>query len=159
MLDILLNPERRQKAAEDQAKARDKFGHRIITDPARSRYFVGQAREQSILAALEGVTDNDQRAHWLNQLAEAYAMQGRFTEAAEIVQRPEHKAEYEAKAKAVLNMGRKCDCPDTIHFPLPNDAKGRIEPSQSEVIRIFDGIKTIIFRRCAYCKMISAHHA
>lgn len=159
MLDILLDPERRQKAVEDQAKARAKFGHRIITDPAQSRYFVGQAREQSILAALEGVTAEDQKTHWVNQLAEAYAMQGRFTEAAEVVQSPAHKAEYEAKADAVANIGQRCDCSDTIHFPLPNDAKGRIEPSQTEVIRIFDGTKTIIFRRCAYCKTISAHHA
>lgn len=159
MLDILLNPERRQKAAEDQAKARTKFGHRIITDPAQSRYFVGQAREQSILAALEGVTDNDQKAHWLNQLAEAYAMQGRFTEAADVVQSPAHKADFEAKAEAVSNMGKRCDCSDTIHFPLRNDAKGRIEPSQSEIKRVWNGKELTIFRRCAYCQTISAHHA
>lgn len=159
MLDILLDPKRRQKGADDQAKARAKFGHRIITDPAQSRYFVGQAREQSILAALEGVTAADQKTHWLNQLAEAYAMQGRFTEAAEVVQSPEHKADFEAKAEAIANIGRWCDCSDMIHFPLPNDAKGRIESSQTEIKRAWNGKELIIFRRCAYCKTISAHHA
>lgn len=159
MLDILLDPTRRQKGAEDQAQARAKFGHRIITDPAQSRYFVGQAREQSILAALEGVTAEDQRIHWLNQLAEAYAMQGRFTEAAEAVQSLAHKADFQAKAAAVANIGKRCDCPDTTHFPLPNDAKGRIELSQTEIKRVWNSKELIIFRRCAYCKAISAHHA
>lgn len=159
MLDILLDPERRQKGAEDQAKARARHGHRIITDPAQSRFFVGQAREQSILAALEGVTAEDQKAHWLNQLAEAYAMQGRFSEAANIVQSSAHKADFQAKAEAVSRIGTRCNCPSHVHYPWPGDAKGRHVPAQTDLKRVWDGKSLIVFRRCTQCGLISAHHA
>lgn len=48
------------------------------------------------------------------QLAEAFAMQGRFTEAAEVAPIPELKERFEAINTAIeMDDEEKCDCPDT----------------------------------------------
>lgn len=157
MLDVLLDPVRRQKAADDQIKLREKHGHRVPNDPALVHYFWGCAREDQALASLQPDDFQADQSFFLNQLAEGYAAQCRFAEAAAATKSDAHRTDYLEKAKAVEGLGSiRCDCPPTLNHRLPNDAKGLNVSSQKPVERLHDGEKLIVLNRCLHCGTISA---
>lgn len=155
MLDTLLDPERRAKAAEDQVKLRVKHGGRVVSsDPAIATFYWGQQREQSALAALER---NPLQEWVLSQLAEGLAAQARYAEAAGVVPQPGDRRNYEERAAALDALGKRlCRCPSIQILPDPSDAKGRSFTNPRDIQRVYDGDKVIVLARCSFCKIITA---
>lgn len=157
MLDVLLDPDRRRKAAVDQSKLREKHGHRVPNDPALIHYLWGCAREKAALALIQPDDFQTDQSLALNQLAEAYAAQARFAEAAATTRSAAHKADYLQKANAVANIDQRlCGCADSFNHRVPDDAKGFNVPSQKPIERVHDGEDLIVLSRCLHCQTITA---
>lgn len=162
MLELLLNPQRRAEAVEEQAALREKLGHKIDRHPAQIKFLHGLERERIMMPAIEDVysgvnTAPDILPILLDRLAEGYALQGKFREAANIAQSAERQAEYESKAKAVEAIGvKQCPCPPAANRRKPGDAKGENYPTSTPIEEIFDGRRFITLTRCSICKTISA---
>lgn len=155
MLETLLEPERRAKAAEDQVKLREKHGGRVVpNDPAIAAFYWGQRRERSALDALA----EDRLQEWvLSQLAEGLAAQACYVEAAEVAANPKLKSRYQERARALKMLGvRQCRCPSIQLLPDPEDAKGRSLSNPRDIERVYDGERIIVITRCSFCKAISA---
>ena len=174
-LDALLDPERRRKAREDQEKLQALMGSRVMRQPAQAKYWYGLARERMALDQLSrkgtDVTVADEPVLFL-QLAEGLMLQGKFEAAADVAPEGEHKREYEAKAKAVANVGeQQCAHPLTQavgshgisplaqqeHADQIEGAKARQEATQLPFEKIWTGKQTITFTRCLICGSISAY--
>lgn len=157
LLEVISTPERREEARRQQEMLRERYGSRLAQHPAQSNYVYGLARMQSAFDQL-GVEEleSQQEVHLLNQLAEGLALQGRFDEAASIVASEAHKAEYEAKASAMAQLGSGCDCPLTVTKPSPRDAKGETSSTRQLVEEVFDGSAVVKFSKCLLCGTYAA---
>lgn len=157
MLEVLLGPERRAAALEYQEKLREKFGDRVVIDPAERKFLWGQQLERLALDQLESDDFSDRGKHVLDQLSEGCAAQARFDEAADLAQDSLRKKYYQACAAAVERFGTSlCQCPPTKIYPDGRNAKGRSIPSAREIERVFDGERQITLTRCLHCETISA---
>lgn len=159
MLDVLLDPSRRAKAAEEQESLREKHGRRVVTDPALATFFWGVGIERTVLEQLQSDDFSEEGARLLKQLADAYAAQARFDEAAALVQDDTaRQARYLAYAAAIHNIGtRQCNCPATITYPNPHDAKGHVIDSLRDVLRASDGEHVFALFQCRHCDAVSAY--
>lgn len=175
MLDTLLEPARRQKAAEDQAKLAAVMGSRIARMPAQAKYFYGVARERIALDQIGQSANAEAQPELFLLLAEGLALQGQFQTAADIAPEGDHKKEYQAKATAVEHINEQ-QCPDPLSRPMDLDARAglsaealrehpeaaagvaaRQEATQLLMEKIFNGKVVITFTRCLVCKAISAY--
>lgn len=165
MEELLLTPERREKAAEVQAARRERFGQRVLTDPARVRFAWGVTRAlvaaqqlQALQTSGGSVTlsaEQEQRLH--DQLAEGKAAQGKFAEAAAICANPEAREEYKARAAAFENPGRHCACPERVLKRQPGNAKALEVETQSPIEEIWTGTEKVTLMRCSECETIWLH--
>lgn len=163
MLETLLKPERRQKAAEDQEALRQVMGHRVPRQPEQANYLYGVARERMALDQLEHLDLNEESEkveNLLNQLAEGRALQADFEGATELAPEGEHKEQYRAKAKAVANINQQqCGHPllrlTGYANGKPNKPVGESTQLKSETA--WNGKLTITFTRCLLCGSISAY--
>ncbi len=157
MLDTLLDPQRRKKAAEDQEKLKATMGHRVARLPAQRNYLYGVARERMALDQLGSFSElpDSTDDHFLQlraQLAEGLALQGLFDAAAEIAPEGPAQKEYEERAKAVMRVGEQgCD------HPLTREHDGVEEQTQLPVQKIWNGKVEILFTRCLICSAVSAY--
>lgn len=157
MLTELLDPENVAKADQDQAALRLKNAHRVPNSPARVNYVFGCSIEQNVLNSIQSDDFSHAGADRLARLGEAYALQGRFEDAAAITPNLAYKAAYEARARAMQSVGaRLCLCPAYLVRVSPTDAKGTREPTQHKIEEVFDGDRVISFYRCGGCQKISA---
>src|SRR6185369_16868987 len=101
MLETLLDPQRRKKAAEDQARLREIKGSRVARDAAQHNRLYGFAREHLALQQLDRLGDGNADQTLYEQLAEGLALQGHFEEAAAVAPEGARKEAYQAKATAV----------------------------------------------------------
>lgn len=165
LLDTLLAPARRLEGAQEQDALREKMQSRLPHRLSQSNYLYGLARESMALVGLEslhshGIDDPSLLSPVLEQLAEGYALQSRFVEAATTATSASAQKEYAAKAEAVAAIGlRRCNCAPTVHYRLPSDAKGLTLPSLSETDKVWDGRREIVFSRCRLCGTLSASEA
>lgn len=156
-LDVLLAPESRQKAAEEQEQLRKVYGDRIVTDPALVTFYWGKQLENSVLQQLQPDDFSENGQHLLQRLSDAYAAQARFTEAAEFAASDEQKETYSKYAAAIAHAGeRQCSCPSLIKYPLKDNAKGVQLESLGDVLRVSDGARVFTLRACRHCGAISA---
>ena len=139
MLDTLLDPVRRAKAAEDQEKLRAVMGRRVNKDPIAAKFLFGQAREHMALDQLA----RSQTDVLLAQLADGLFLQGKFDGAVEMAPEGDRKEEYKLQAKAVAHVNE----PQCEH---PTDRQHTTE-------KIFNGKTTISFTKCLDCSAISAY--
>lgn len=157
MLDVLLAPESRQKAAEEQEQLRELHGARVVTDAARVTFYWGKQLENSVLQQLQPDDFSENGKHLLTRLSDAYAAQARFDEAAEFAASDEQKETYRKYAVAIAHAGeRQCNCPSVIKYPLKDNAKGVQLESLGDVLRVSDGERVFTLRRCRHCGAISA---
>ena len=149
MLEALLDPERRKKAAEDQARLKQLMGHRVARHPAQANHLYGVARERLALEQIDRLAnDADQTlvAPLYEQLAEGLALQGNLEAAAEIAPEGPRKENYAAKVKAIAHIGESlCVC------------AGKVDGAQLPAGRVWTGKVTIQFTRCQWCGAISAY--
>jgi hypothetical protein len=178
MLGTLLEPGRREKAAEDQLKLSQVMGPRVARLPAQSKYLYGVARERIALdqiGQVEGADASTQPALF-NQLAEGLALQAKFEAAAAVAPEGAHKDEYLAKAAAVALINEQ-QCEHEASRPIvslgpraglsaealrehPDAAPAvaaRQEATQLLMEKIFNGKVVITFTRCIICGAISAY--
>lgn len=157
VLEFITDPERRAAERKRQEVEREKRGHLLRTHPAHMNFAFGEAKESLALDLLDVPHDHKETLRLLNQLAEAYALQGRFREAAQATMDLELKSFYGVRADAVasLNM-RRCNCPSAIQIKHPTDAKGQTVNQQPPIEEVFDGQRIVTFTRCSNCKSISA---
>jgi hypothetical protein len=175
MLDTLLDPERRQKAQEDQVKLQALMGPRVMRQPAQAKYLYGLARERMALDQLaekgSGVTAEDEPGLFL-QLAEGLMLQGKFEAAAAAAPEGPHKQEFEAKLAAINSIDEQ-QCADPPTRQVPTDgisalakrehadqvdaAQSRMEATQLPFEKVWNGKQTITFTRCLVCGAISAY--
>ncbi|HKS27828.1 MAG TPA: hypothetical protein VJS44_08415 [Pyrinomonadaceae bacterium] len=154
-LELLLDPARREEAAREQGERREKNQHVAARSPAQATYLFSVGREQAVLEQLREGADEERRAVLYEQLAEAYAGQGKFEQAA-AVSLSEDKG-YAERAEAVKALGRKrCPCPEAIRVPSKRDAKGERVETQRRVEEVFDGQTLIGIFTCISCRKMSA---
>ncbi len=157
LLDVLLEPERRAKAAKEQEQLREKNQHRIVTDPALVTFYWGQNLERTALNQIESNDFSDRGQQALGQLSDALAAQARFSEAADLTQSDAQKKDYHAKALALEHVGeRQCQCAPEKVYPKPGDAKGHRIESLRDIQRVSDGQRVYRLRSCLHCGAISA---
>lgn len=174
LLDTLLDPERRQRAQEDQAKLESVMGPRVMRQPPQAKYLYGLARERMALDQIAQVTGSDAQSHpeIFNLLAEGLALQGKFAAAAEVAPDGVHKHEYLAKASAVEKINEQ-QCSDPLKRPIESHGlsaaarnehpgaeagvKARQEATQLPMEKIWNGKQIITFTRCLICGSISAY--
>lgn len=151
--DVINTPERRQAALEEQELRRVRLGHRVLTDPAQIKYRWGVERVRSAETQLATVFGRPavQTDNLYNQIAEGKAAQGLFEEAAAICKSAELKAEYEAKARAMINPNHGCTCPATINQVQPGNAKAIATRSRLPVEMLWDGERHLLLTRCVLC--------
>jgi hypothetical protein len=155
--EIVMDPKRREQAREWQKELRARFGASLSRHPAELTYHRGVSRVEMALNVLSAAEVSEEyRTYLTNSLAEGLAMQGRFREAADTTLSAVHKAEYEAKAKALEALGTDCECPLEVVLPSPVDAKGTRIPARVKTERVFDGKNTITLTRCIICGGIVA---
>lgn len=161
MLELLLTPERREKAAETQILRREQMGHRLLMDPARIKFAWGVQRELHATHQLQALQSSganpEQEGQFREQLAEGKAAQGQFAEAASLSQDADRGAEYQARADALRHPGRRCTCPDTILQRQAGSAKGRATPTQNPVEVVWTGSGNLTFLLCSQCSILSLH--
>lgn len=160
MEDLLLTPERRQKAAEVQALRRSRSGNRVLTDPAQVKFRWGAQREldaSNQLQALQtsGRPDAQLEATLYDRIAAGRAAQGKFAEAAAICKGEAVRAEYEAKAQALHEPGRRCACPAKQQQRQAGNAKAVETATQIPAETIWTGTELITLMRCAACERYS----
>lgn len=156
MFDTLLDPERRQKAAEDQAKFEAVLGRRVARQPGQVNYQFGLSRERAALDQLSllGPDANKETFPALfAQLAEALALQAKYEDAIAVAPEGPHKEEYIAKAKAVEHVNEQ-QCNDPLSR---DDGHGRQEATQLTSEKVFNGKVLITFTKCLECGAISAY--
>lgn len=131
--DALLAPESRERAALEQERMRETV-RPPNSDPAIRNYEVGKARETVLLQRI-ATLNADEGADpatldvLFNRLAEAYAYQGRLSEAALTSKSPAHKTQFAKTAVALSYYGaRQCSCPETTIEAVKGDAKGKQFP-------------------------------
>ena len=157
MLSELLDPEILAQADKDQAALRLKNAHRVANSPAQVNYRFGLAIERAVLDSIQSDDFTNAGAERLARLGEAYALQGRFEDAAAVTPDQAYKAAYEARARAMRSTGaRLCLCPPYVQKPSKTDAKGTREPTQHKIEEVWDGNRAITFYRCGVCQVISA---
>ena len=140
LLEILLDPDRRAKAADEQAKLKQSIGTRLARSIPHANYVFGVARETLALERLQA-GENDAA---YDQLGEGLALQARFTEATEAVRDIQRRELYAAKAAAIERIG-ELSCTHT----------GEHLPSQ----RVWNGKQMIAFTRCVQCGALAASEA
>jgi hypothetical protein len=150
MLEALLDPTRRAKAAADQEKRRETMGHLVSRDPAVSNYNYGLARERFALSLPEGPARDA-------ILVEAYALQGRYADAAKLADDRSHW-QYGARMCALNGLNqRQCSCPDRTIETQAGNAKGQYVPTLTKIEKVFvRGEAVVTFYRCRLCGYISA---
>lgn len=153
LLQFVMTPARRKKAAAYQEEQRELQGHRVNKHPAVSRFLFGVNGERQ---ALELLAANPQ-PHLYEQLAESLSLQAKFARAERFSQDATRKAEYHLRALAMRRVGRKgCNCPDFTIQPSRIDAKGERVENVVQFDEIWDGEKLIKLSRCRLCKKVSA---
>lgn len=153
-LELLQSPERREEAARVQAERREKNSHVTNRTPAQAEFLFGMARVESILPVLD---QSDNPEFLLDQLAEGYALQCEFEEAARVTPSEERRQEYLAMAEAIDHLGRDlCGCPSVIIKPSHYDAKGEREEARHPIKQVYDGRRTITLLKCRSCGKVSA---
>lgn len=162
MIDLLLTTERREKAAEVQNLRREQMSHRLVKDPARIKYGWGVQRELTAtnqLQALQssGASDPEREQQFREQLAEGLAAQGKFAEAVPLSLNEDRRSEYQAKADALQQPGRRCACPETIQQRQPGNAKALATPTQNPAEVVWTGSQTLTFLLCSQCGVFSLH--
>lgn len=158
MLKALLEEKRRAYGAKEQQERRELTGHKLARHPAVANYNYGIAREnfahkQFLSCPPEQVKGN------FAVLAEALAMQGRFSQAAEQLDDGPLKKLYEAKAVAMAQVGTKCSCPDSKLVSQPGNAIGKTVPSFEKFDEVYNGKMTVSFARCTLCGGIFAYQS
>lgn len=167
IIKLLNTPERRAESARVQAEAREEFGHRLAHHPAQANYVYSMGREQLALDQLQVIADEEngqdddaaRRTALYNQLAEGYALQGRFNDAAAICIDARLEEEYREKAAAMTAIGdHLCDCPETTTIPSATDAKGQTIRTHTRISEVWDakGKQVVAFFRCGKCGCVSA---
>lgn len=152
MLETLLDPQRRHKAAEVQVRLKEVMGHRVARDAAQRNYLYGFAREQMALEQLERLGNANADQSLYEQLAEGLALQGNFEAAAAIAPEGPRKDAYKAKANAVANVGeQQCGC------PASHQVNGQEQSTQLAASKVFTGKVSIQFTRCLECGAVSAY--
>jgi hypothetical protein len=147
-VDLLKDPARRAESARAQEEARERWAHVVKRTPAQANYLFGLARAERALKADEVDAD---------VLAEAFALQGRFAEAAALTTEEERREGYVARARAIETTGAfTCDCPAELITPSPADAKGKREPMRHPVETVYDGTNEFTISRCRKCGALSA---
>lgn len=159
-LELLKDPARREKARQDQEERRAKNSHVLNRTPAEANFLFGIAKERQVLGQLEGLdpeSGNKQFDFLREQLAEGYALQARFDEAATSSVEPEKIDSYQKRAKAIEKVGElTCSCPATIVTPSKVDAKGNRSPARWPIETVSDGERTFTISRCRTCGAINA---
>lgn len=151
-------PERREIARKENEERREKFGHRLAQTPAHYHFLFGKSTEIAIRAQLHA----EPNRHYLGcpvyrRLAEAYAMQARFQDAAETSDAGQQRATYEAQATAMRALNVKlCECPITRQVPDGKTGFGRKEDLFVLYAEVYDGKRHILIRRCCLCQTLSA---
>lgn len=159
MLQTLLDPERRKKAAEDQAKLRATMGQHVARNPAQANYLYGLARERMALDQLGALSDftdlsDTHVEHLRAQLAEGLAFQGQFDKALGIASDTDkRRATYAAKQAAIERVGEII-----CGHPLTRRNADDLEESLHVLIqKVWNGKVEIVFTRCLECNTISAN--
>lgn len=146
MLETLLDPQRRKKAAEDQDRLREVMGPRLARNAAQHNFLYGFARERLALEQLERLGDGHADPKLYEQLAEGLALQGNFEAAAAIAPEGERKKFYQEKVEAVARVNEdRCVC------------LGKVSGAQIAAGKVFTGKVTIQFTRCQWCGAVSAY--
>jgi hypothetical protein len=128
--------------------------HVTTRTPAQANYLFGLARADLALARW----GEDPSA--LSLLAEGYALQGRFSEAADLEPDVEKAGEYTARAVAIAHAGSfQCECPPVTVKPSRRDAKGERSPTRHAIEEVFDGERTFRISKCLACGALSAEAA
>jgi len=156
MLRTLLDPGRQREASEDQAALSLIKSHRLADSVPRANYLFGCSLEQKILSTILSDDFTAGGRERLNRLGEAYALQGRFEDAATITTDPAHQAAYALRARAMQSIGVRCACPAVVFRPSKTDAKGDRHVTQHKIEQVFDGSRIVTFFRCAECGALSA---
>lgn len=157
MIEALMDPERRKVAQEEQMERRELKGHKLANHPAVANYRYGVAREKLVRPQL-GDPQRGKVPSIMDSLAEGYALQGRFGEAAAMAATESFKSQYATNAIAVGQLGvKQCACPDSMTVRQPGNAKGKVVPSFRMTDHVFDGEKLIVFRSCLICQSVSAY--
>lgn len=107
-------PAQQQAEAERQALAVAAHGRGHLTEAERL-IGRGELLEKTARGNLEATGENEEaRTLALSQLADALALQGRFTEAAETHPDPVRTEYFESIVDAIqMDDGERCPCPDT----------------------------------------------
>lgn len=162
-LELLKDPVRREKAAQEQEERREKNSHVTNRTPAQANFLFGMAIERQAQSQLDayvsqGEPSGSQRFVDLrDRFAEAFALQAGFAMAAEVTGNEERRAEYLAKAEAIKRAGEKlCECPDITVRPSKVDAKGLREPTRHLLDEVYDGERVYSFFKCRGCGAINA---
>lgn len=172
LLDTLLDPDRRQKAREEQVKLQALMGPRVMRQPAQAKYLYGVARERMALDQLAQQGAGEASQEVFLQLAEGLMLQGKFEEAAQVAPEGLHKREFEQKAVAVSRVNDQ-QCADPlkqstqahgISSQAQNEHSGQVaaaiarqEATQLPFEKIWNGKQIITFTRCLICGAISAY--
>lgn len=155
ILDAVSTPEARQAAAETQSLRREKLGKSLSQTPAQANFRFAQARLESLQHQLKAATFGD-RVY--QAIAECYAIQGHFDDAAETLPEGPQRTLYEAKGAAVRNLDvQRCACPPTVRRASKTDAKGTEEATQRPVDDVWDGERNMVVTRCSLCGTFSAY--
>jgi len=158
--ELVDNPERRAQAQALQAELRQRYGPSLNRHPAELQFIYGVDRVETVLPQLEALeqkADQDSPDHQRhvdflhNSLAEGLSYQGRYREAAAITHSPPHAREYMKKADALEAIGHQCECPETLTFPSPYDAKGVAVPARLRVEAVYNGTYHLTLTRCLLC--------
>lgn len=154
LVAALLSEERLGEAARVQAERRAKMEHVTSRTPAESAYLFGLARAEHALSLLDAQGDA------ASVLAEAYALQGSFGEAAAVEPDAEKRAGYAARARAIERAGSFiCECPPESWRPKRGDAKGETYRTRHPVEEVFDGERAYRISKCLKCGAVSAETA
>lgn len=135
------SPEEQEAEAQRQATLRASFSRARLTE-AEQLIGRGHLLEETARGNIEAARGKDAEARVLaeNQLAEALAMQGKFSEAAETHHDVIKRAEFRAVGKALeLDDAEKCDCPDLADGLTPRFERKRIfSPIHQQVVSVVE---------------------
>jgi hypothetical protein len=156
LIETLLDPVRRAKAAEHQVKLAEVMGHRVARRPGQANYLYGVARVAAaleLLATEDPVPGSERCTQLLDQLAEGLALQSQFELAISLAPDGPRKDQYQLKAIAVSHVGeQQCQCPVTR-----TTEAGPEESTQLTAEKTWNGKVTIVFTRCLICNALSAY--
>lgn len=152
--EFLQDPERVKEQREEQAKRRGEFPHVTSRSPAQSNYLFGMARVEQALARLKVKPDDPAL---FEQIADGYALQAMFEEAAAFSLDEKRKVLYRERAEAVKNIGvQRCACPSVVRVASKRDAKGEEAKTQRPIEEVWAGGRVVQITRCEFCGVLSA---